>query len=262
MSEFLGKVAVITGSTSGLGLEIAKTFAKAHANLVINGFGTKEDIENTVNHLKPLGDGEVVYCPADLTKESEVEKLIQYANDSLGAIDILINNAGIQYVSPIDQFPTDKWDQVLALNLTAAFHTIKGALPFMRKKNFGRIINIASTQGVIASVEKAAYVAAKHGIIGLTKVVALETAKENITCNAVCPGFMLTPLVEAQIRAKMELSGRSFEEESEAFVSGKHPSGKFVSLLEVAQMCLFLANPGSSEIRGAQMIIDGGWTVP
>lgn len=262
MSELTGKVAIITGSTSGIGLEIAKTFAKAHAHVVINGFGSQKVIEDIMDHLKTLGSGSVIFCPADLTKEADIEKLIHSATENLGSIDILINNAGVQYVSPIEEFPTEKWDQVLALNLTAVFHTIKRALPFMRKKNFGRIINIASTQGVIASIEKSAYVAAKHGIIGLTKVVALETAKENITCNAVCPGFMLTPLVDAQIRAKMQESGRSFAEESEIFVSGKHPSGKFVSTHEVAQMCLLLANPGHSEIRGAQMIIDGGWTVP
>lgn len=256
-----GKVALITGSTSGIGLSIARELVKHNVHVVLNGFGSMQEIASLVTELSSHGKGKAVHCAADLTKEKDIVELIRFTKDTFGQLDILINNAGMQHVSPIDTFPVEKWDQILSLNLTAAFHTMRLAIPVMRTNGFGRIINIASTHGIVGSSGKSAYVASKHALIGLTKVVALETATENITCNAVCPGFVLTPLVEAQIKDKMAKSGRTFDEESEFFVSDKQPSKKFVPGNEIAGACLYLLSDHASEVRGAQLVIDGGWTI-
>ncbi len=261
MTLFKDKVALITGSTSGMGLEMAKSFAKKHAHVVLNGFGSEEEIEKIKEELSTLGNGTVLYHGANLLKEDEIADLIDFTKKTFGRLDILVNNAGMQFVSPIDTFPAEKWDQVIGLNLTAAFHTTRHALPIMRAQKFGRIINISSAHGLVGSIGKSAYVASKHGIIGLTKVTALETAQEDITCNAICPGFVLTPLAQAQIHENMKCTGRTFEVESTAFVSDKHPSQKFVSAAEIAGACLFLASPETKQMRGAQMVIDGAWTI-
>lgn len=261
MNTLKGKVALITGSTSGIGLAVATSFAQNDAHVILNGFASEEEIKKVIDQLSSLGGGKIVFCPADLTKADDIENLIAFAEKTFGKLDILVNNAGMQHVATVENFPVEKWDMIIALNLTASFHTTRLALPIMRKNNFGRIINIASTHALVASAGKSAYVASKHGILGFTKVVALETAQENITCNAICPGFVLTPLVEAQIRAKMEVSGRSFDEESEVFVGDKHASKKFVPAVEVAEACLFLASDHASQIKGAQIVLDGGWTV-
>lgn len=257
--SFHQKVVLVTGSTSGIGLAVATAFAKENAHIILNGFASTEEIDKIKKELGTYGKGQIEFHGADLTKPSEIKDLIDFAEKTFGKLDVLINNAGMQFVSPIDKFPVEKWDLIIGLNLTASFHTIRHTLPLMRKEKFGRIINIASTHGLVASAEKSAYVASKHGIIGLTKVVALETAEENITCNAVCPGFVLTPLVEAQIRDKMKESGRSFDEESAVFVGDKHASKKFVPAEEVAAACLFLAGNHASQVKGTQIVLDGGW---
>ena len=261
-----GKIAIVTGSTSGIGFAIAKHLARQNVRLVINGFGSDADIQKCIDDLSSFQSYDkdtpsVIYSHANLMTAEGVQSLIDVCAETFGGLDILINNAGMQYVSPVEDFPIEKWNQVISLNLSAAFYGIQAALPLMRKNGFGRIINIASTHGIIGSAGKAAYVASKHGIIGLTKVIALETATENITCNAVCPGFVLTPLVEHQIREKMTVSGRTFEEESAAFVSDKQPSGKFVAAEDIGEACLYLVSPYSSQVRGAQIVVDGGWTI-
>ncbi len=256
-----GKVAVVTGSTSGIGLSIACELVKHHASVVLNGFGAMQEIAALVTELSSLGKGKAVHCAADLTKVEDIEELIRFTKDTFGRLDILINNAGMQYVASIEEFPVEKWNQIISLNLSAAFHTTRLALPVMRQHGFGRILHIASTHGLVGSSGKSAYVASKHGLIGLTKVIALETATENITCNAVCPGFVLTPLVEAQIRDKMATSGVGFDEASESFVSDKQPSKKFVPREEIAAACLYLVSDNASQVRGAQLVIDGGWTI-
>lgn len=257
--SFSGKVALVTGSTSGIGLAIATAFAKQNAHVILNGFAKPEEIEKIKQELSALGKGKIEFHGADLTKPQDIQDLTSFAEKMFGRLDILVNNAGMQFVSPIESFPPEKWDLLINLNLTASFHTMRLALPLMRREKFGRIINVASTHGLVASAGKSAYVATKHAIIGLTKVVALETAEENITCNAICPGFVLTPLVEAQIRAKMVESGRNFDEESAAFVGDKHASKKFVPAEEVAAACLFLAGEHASQVKGTQIVLDGGW---
>lgn len=261
-----GKIAIITGSTSGIGFAIAQCLARHNVRLVINGFGSDEDIKkciDTLSSLQPLDkhSPSVIYSNANLMTADGVNDLVNTCTHTFGGVDILINNAGMQYVSPAEDFPIEKWNQVISLNLSAAFYGIKASLPLMRKNGYGRIINIASTHGLVGSAGKAAYVASKHGIIGLTKVIALETATDNITCNAVCPGFVLTPLVEQQIRQKMNVSGRTFEEESAVFVSDKQPSRTFVAAEDIGQACLYLLSPHASQVRGAQIVVDGGWTI-
>ncbi len=260
MSHF-GKVGIVTGSTSGIGLAITKALIKEHAHVVINGFATHQEVDALLAELNGLGKGKAVYCQADLTQVGDIEKLIHFAHDTFGRVDIVVNNAGMQHVAPITEFSPQKWDQIIALNLSAAFHTSRLALPLMRENHFGRIINIASTHGLVASEGKAAYVASKHGILGLTKVIALETALENITCNAVCPGFVLTPLVEAQVRDKMTKTGMTFDEASKSLVSDKQPSQCFVPVEEIAAACLYLASDHASQVRGAHLVVDGGWTI-
>jgi 3-hydroxybutyrate dehydrogenase len=255
-----GKRVVVTGSTSGIGRAIAENFAKNNANVMINGFGKKEDIDSQIAEMQKLGNCEIYYHNADMSKSDEIESMISEAISRLGGIDILVNNAGIQFVSPIDEFPTEKWDQIIAINLSASFHTIKHATPYMKKQKWGRIINIASAHALVASPFKSAYVAAKHGIAGLVKVVALELAKEGITCNAICPGYVFTPLVENQIASTAQARGISEEEVINNVLLGAQPTKKFTQVHDIAALVEFLCSTSAANITGTVIPIDGGWT--
>jgi 3-hydroxybutyrate dehydrogenase len=247
---------LITGSLTGIGFGIAQSFARMkNVNIMLNGLETSaaSQLESIRNSSRP--ENKIEYCQADLAKVSDIERLISTTERPFGRLD-----AGIQYVAPIAEFPVDKWDQVLAINLTSVYHTTRLALPQMRKQQFGRIINVASVHGHMASIHKAAYVAAKHGVIGLTKTVALEVAKENITCNAVCPGWVLTPLVEKQIQDRAAKSGRSYEAEMELLVGEKMPSGKPATVEEIGAACMYLALPSTKSTNGTSMMVDGAWT--
>ncbi|MDR1365539.1 MAG: 3-hydroxybutyrate dehydrogenase [Holosporales bacterium] len=250
------KVALITGSVSGIGLGIAMEMAKGGYGIVLNGFG---DVDSAVTQVSTFGT-RVTYINADLKDPRQIASMFQAIVSTFGRLDVLVNNAGIQYVSPIEKMPIEKWNDIIAVNLTAPFIAIQHALPIFREGGHGRIINIASTHGLVASVDKLAYVAAKHGVIGLTKVVALETAQTNITCNAICPGWVLTPLVEKQISDRAEQKGATIEDEKSALVSEKHPSQQFVTVEQIGQAVLFLCSPAADQMRGASLVIDGGWT--
>lgn len=254
------KTALITGSTSGIGKSIAMSFAKKGYNVVINGFGDKQDIDNLISELEQFGSG-VLYSNADMSSASEIKQMVEDTISQFKTCDILVNNAGIQHVSPIESFPDEKWNAIIAINLSSAFHSIKSVLSEMRKNNFGRIINIASAHGLVASANKSAYVAAKHGIVGLTKTVALETAEDNnLTCNTICPGWVLTPLVEKQIEAISKKDNISLEEAKLQLLSAKQPSKKFVTTDQLASLVLYLCSDDASEITGASLSVDGGWT--
>ncbi len=257
---FENKRILITGSTSGIGLAIAKVFAKQNATVILNGLGTIDEIKTIIADLSSQTSGLVVHYDADLTDPVAIQGMMDKVQRDLGTIDILINNAGMQFVSPIESLPKEKWDQIIALNLSSSFHTIQHCLPLMREKGWGRIINIVSTHGLVASVNKSAYVASKHGLIGLTKVVALETAEENITCNALCPGWVLTPLVEKQIKTKAEVGHKTIEEATYELLAEKQPSLKFVDPADIGEFCVFLCSEAASQITGAALPMDGGWT--
>lgn len=254
-----GKVAIVTGSTSGIGLGIAKALAKNGASVLLNGLGEKTDIETTRKALADEFDVEVQYHGANMESASEIAALVEYACKVFGGVDILVNNAGIQHTSRIEEFPDAKWNQIVAINLSAAFFSMKAALPKMKERGYGRIINIASVHGLVASVEKAAYVAAKHGIVGLTKVAALENAENGITANAICPGWVRTPLVEKQIAALAEKHGISLEEATVKLLEEKQPSKRFVEVEQIGDMAVFLASGAASNITGQTMVMDGGW---
>ena len=255
-----GKLALVTGSTSGIGQGIAEVLAQRGANIVLNGFGDPAEIERMRADLVKRHGVKVEYENADLMKTSEIEALIARLVERPGAIAILVNNAGIQHVARVENFPADRWDAVISLNLSAAFHATRCALPAMQKRNWGRIINIASAHGLVASAEKSAYVAAKHGIVGLTKVVALENAKSGITCNAICPGWVLTPLVQKQIDARAAAEGISAEQAKLDLVSEKQPSQEFVTPEQLGELAAFLCSPGADQVRGVAWAMDGGWT--
>jgi 3-hydroxybutyrate dehydrogenase len=255
-----GKNAIITGSTSGIGLAIATELAKKGVNIVINGFGNQQEIDNIISNLSQANKIQAYYHNANLANKAEIEKLIEYTIDKLGSIDILVNNAGIQYVAPIEEFPDDKWEDIININLSASFYTIKRSLKYMKQNNFGRIINIASAHGLVASTHKAAYVAAKHGIVGLSKVVALETAQDNITCNTICPGWVFTPLVEKQIHQKMQDKSLTFNQASKELLAEKQPSLQFTSPEDIGELVVFLSSDAAKNIKGANFSIDGGWT--
>jgi 3-hydroxybutyrate dehydrogenase len=255
-----GKSVVITGSTSGIGLGMARKFAAAGANVMLNGFGDAHEIEATRAELAETMGVSVAYSPADVTKPDEIALMLQAANQAHRGVDILVNNAGVQHTALTQDFPPEKWDLVLATNLSAAFHATRLALPQMLERNWGRIINTASAHGLVASVEKAAYVAAKHGVVGLTKVVALETAKTGVTCNAICPGWVLTPLVMKQIEARAEANGTTVAEEKEKLLIEKQPSGEFVTVEQLGDLALFLCSEAAAQIRGQAIAMDGGWT--
>ena len=255
MGMLNGKTALVTGSTSGIGLGIAKAFAEQGANIVMNGFG---DSAAAIAEVKALGV-DVEYHGADMSKASEIEDMMAFAEKRFGAVDILVNNAGIQHVANIEDFPVDRWDAIIAINLSSAFHTTRLALPKMKERNWGRIINLASVHGLVASAQKSAYVAAKHGIVGLTKVTALETAQTGVTCNAICPGWVLTPLVQKQVDARAERDGLSNDDAKKALLSEKQPSGEFVTPEQLAALAVFFCSPAATQIRGVAWNMDGGW---
>ena len=257
---FDGKVAVVTGSTSGIGLGIATALAAGGANVILNGFGDGPEIEELRANLAADHAVEVVYDAADLSQQDAIEWMMGNAIERFGAVDILVNNAGIQFVAPIDEFPVAKWNAILALNLTASFHTIRLALPAMKAKKWGRIVNIASAHALIASPYKSAYVAAKHGIAGLTKTVALEVATHGITMNAVCPGYVWTPLVEKQISDTAKARGLTETQVINEVLLHAQPTKQFVQVSEVAALTAFLASDAAASITGAVIPIDGGWT--
>ncbi len=254
------KVALITGSTSGIGLGIAHELANQGCKIMLNGFGDPLEIDAIREAIETKYSVEVQFLGADLGHSVEATELIEETEAAFGRIDILVNNAGIQHVSPIEAFPIEKWEDIININLSAAFYTIRAALPKMREKGWGRIINVASAHGKVASVNKAAYVAAKHGIVGLTKVVGLETAQENITCNAICPGWVKTPLVEKQIDTIAEREGISVDEASRKLLGDKQPSMRFVSPEEIGAMAVYLCSEVASNVTGTAISIDGGWT--
>ncbi|AUV08897.1 3-hydroxybutyrate dehydrogenase [Phytobacter diazotrophicus] len=249
-----GKVALVTGSTSGIGLGIACALAEAGAELILNGFG---EVDRAKEKVARYG-ARPGYHDADLSDPTQIEAMMQYAEREYGGVDILVNNAGIQHVAPVEQFPVEKWNAILAINLSSVFHTSRLALPGMKERNWGRIINIASVHGLVASKEKSAYVAAKHAVVGLTKVIALENAQTNITCNALCPGWVLTPLVQQQIDQRIA-SGIAPDVARDSLLGEKQPSGEFVTPEQLGALALFLCSDAASQVRGAAWNMDGGW---
>jgi 3-hydroxybutyrate dehydrogenase len=254
-----GKVAVVTGSTSGIGLGIARALAGQGADLMLNGFGDTRAIETLRQELAATHRVKVAYSGADVSKPTQIEDMIVQASRELGRVDILVNNAGIQHVAPVHEFPVERWDAIIAINLSAAFHATRIALPQMLERNWGRIINIASVHGLVASVNKVAYVAAKHGIIGLTKVVALETAKTRVTCNAICPGWVLTPLAQKQIDDLAAREKLSEEQAKTKLLGEKQPSLEFATPAQIGALAVFLCSEGAAQVRGAALNVDGGW---
>ena len=254
-----GKTALVTGSTSGIGLGIARKFAAQGANIVFNGFGDMKEIEALQANVKDEFGVKTAYHNADMSKPAEIEAMMRFAADQFGVIDILVNNAGIQYVANVEDFPIEKWDAIIAINLSSAFHTTRLALPAMKERNWGRIINIASVHGLVGSAQKSAYVAAKHGIVGLTKVTALENAHTGITCNAICPGWVLTPLVQKQVDARAVQQGMSNDEAKKSLLAEKQPSGEFVTPEQLGELAVFLSSEAASQVRGVAWNMDGGW---
>ncbi|HBL7229802.1 TPA: 3-hydroxybutyrate dehydrogenase [Serratia marcescens] len=249
-----GKTALVTGSTSGIGLGIAPVLAAAGARVILNGFG---DVAQAQAQVAQLGAAPG-YHGADLGDAAQIADMMQYAESEFGGVDILVNNAGIQHVAPLDQFPVEKWNAILAINLSAVFHTCRLALPGMRERNWGRIINVASVHGLVASKDKSAYVAAKHGVVGLTKTLALETARTPVTCNAICPGWVLTPLVQQQIDKRIA-AGTDPQRARDELLAEKQPSQEFVTPEQLGELALFLCSDAAAQVRGAAWNMDGGW---
>lgn len=258
MSE--ARTAIVTGSTSGIGLGIARAFAAQGMNLMLNGFGAPADIEKECKAIIDEFHVKVLYSPADMSKPHEITEMVTTAHAQFGSVDVLVNNAGIQFVAPIEEFPPEKWDQILAINLSAAFHAMRAAVPMMKQQKFGRIISIASAHALVASPFKSAYVAAKHGIAGLTKTVALEVAEDGITVNAICPGYVMTPLVQKQIPDTAKARGITEEQVVRDVLLQAQPTKRFVTVEEVAALAVFLTTPLARSITGALLSIDGGWT--
>jgi 3-hydroxybutyrate dehydrogenase len=254
------KSALITGSTSGIGLAIARALAGAGCNITLNGFGNADEIESLRHRIEAEYSVRAQYSAADMTKPGEIKTMIKKALTAFGGVDILVNNAGIQHVAPIDEFPVEKWDAIIAIDLSSAFHTTHAALPAMKAKRWGRIINITSAHGLVASPFKSAYVAAKHGVVGLTKVIALEVAKQGITCNAICPGYVQTPLVEGQVEDTAKARGISREAVMRDVLLAAQPSKQFVQPEQVASFVVYLASDAATSITGSALTIDGGWT--
>jgi len=254
-----GKTAIVTGSTSGIGLGIAHAFAAEGVNILFNGFGDKAEIDKLVADTASKFSVKTAYSAADMSKPADIRAMVKQAEDTFGAVDILVNNAGIQFTSNIEDFPEDKWDAIIAINLSSAFHATKAALPGMKKRNWGRIINIASAHGLVASAQKSAYVAAKHGIIGLTKVTGLENAKQQITANAICPGWVLTPLVQKQIDDNAAKQGITPDEAKEKMLEAKEPSMRFSTPEQIGGLAVFLCSDAASNMTATSISHDGGW---
>lgn len=254
-----GKTALVTGSTSGIGLATARALAADGANLMLNGFGDKDAIEAIRSGLEKEFGIKAKYSPADMSKAAEIAEMVATTEKEFGSLDVLVNNAGIQFVANIEDFPVERWDAVIAINLSSAFHTIRAAMPGMKKRKWGRIINIASAHGLVASAQKVAYVAAKHGIVGLTKVVAIEAANAGVTCNAICPGWVLTPLVQKQIDDRAKASGKPVRDEEIALLSEKQPMHQFTKPESIGALAVFLSSDAAASITGSAYSIDGGW---
>ena len=254
------KSAVVTGSTSGIGLAIARAMAKEGANVLINGFGKPEDIEKERSAIESEFGVNAIHSPADMTKPAEIAAMVALAEQTFGSVDVLVNNAGIQFVSPVEEFPIEKWDQILAINLSSAFHAIRAAVPGMKQRGWGRIISTASAHSLVASPFKSAYVAAKHGIAGLTKTVALELATHGVTVNCISPGYVWTPLVENQIPDTMKARGMTREQVINEVLLDSQPTKQFVTVDEVAAIAVFLCGESAKQITGANLSVDGGWT--
>ncbi|HYZ83182.1 MAG TPA: 3-hydroxybutyrate dehydrogenase [Bryobacteraceae bacterium] len=260
MNRVESRGALVTGSTSGIGLGIANSLAASGYDVMLNGFGTPEEISKIcVGIVRDYGV-RVFHHDADLSRREACQELVAHTEEKLGRVDVLVNNAGIQHTAPIETFPADKWDAILALNLSAAFHTSQAALPRMRQHGWGRVVNIASVHGLVASINKCAYVAAKHGLIGLTKVIALETANSGITSNAVCPGWVLTPLLQRQIDARAKEQGVTPEKAAATLLAEKQPAQRFTKVEEVGALVVFLCSDAAANITGASLTVDGGWT--
>jgi 3-hydroxybutyrate dehydrogenase len=255
-----GKGAIVTGSTSGIGLGIARALAREGAGIMLNGFGDPAEIEKLRQGLAQEFDVKVAFSGADVSKPEQIRDMVRYATKELGSVDILVNNAGIQHTAPVESFPAERWDTILAINLSSSFHAIQAALPGMKARNWGRIINIASAHGLVASPQKVAYVAAKHGILGVTKVVALETATTGITCNAICPGWVLTPLVQKQVDDRAAREKIAVDRAKLELLAEKQPSQEFVTPEQIGGLTVFLCSDAAAQVRGAALSIDGGWT--
>jgi 3-hydroxybutyrate dehydrogenase len=255
-----GKTAIVTGSTSGIGLGIARALASQHANILLNGFGDAAEIKKLQTSLAAEFGVKVAYSGADMSKADDISGMVAQATSELGRVDVLVNNAGIQFTAPVHEFPPERWDAIIAINLSAAFHASRAALPQMLARNWGRIINIASAHGLVASVHKAAYVAAKHGIMGLTKVTALETATTGVTCNAICPGWVLTPLVQKQIDAMAKEESVAADAAKMKLLAEKQPSLEFATPEQIGAVAAFLCSEAAAQIRGIGLPVDGGWT--
>lgn len=254
-----GKCAIVTGSTSGIGQGIARALAARGCSVMLNGLGNGQAIEQDRAALEAAAGVKVLYHPADMSDPAQIADLVDTTERELGSVDILVNNAGIQFTAPVEQFPPDRWNSIIAINLTSAFLTTRLALPKMRARNWGRIINVASVHGLVASVHKAAYVAAKHGLVGLTKVVALETADSNITCNAICPGWVRTPLVETQIEALAKRDNVTTDEAAVKLLEEKQPSKRFVEIDQLGAITVFLCSEAAANVTGVSLPVDGGW---
>ncbi len=254
-----GKTAIVTGSTSGIGQGMARALAKAGCNVMLNGFGDTAQIEKERADMEKESGSKIAYNGADMTKADQIEALIKETKAKFGSVDIIVNNAGVQHVAPIDEFPPEKWDQIIAINLTSAFHMTRLAVPYMKEAGWGRIVNLASAHALVASPFKGAYVAAKHGLAGLTKTVALEVAEKNITCNAICPGYVKTPLVDKQIADQAKARGISEADVVKNVILGAQPTKKFTTVEEIGDLCVFLCGDSAQNITGAMIQIDGGW---
>lgn len=255
-----GKNAIVTGSTSGIGLGIAEAFAQAGMDVVINGLGDADEIEKTRSDLAAKYNTRVLYSPANMLDAGEIQAMVETAASELGSVDVLVNNAGIQHVAPVEEFPEDKWDAIIGINLSSAFHATKAAIGGMREKGYGRIINVASAHGLVASPFKSAYVAAKHGVIGFTKTIALEAAQDGVTVNAICPGYVLTPLVEKQIPDTAKARGISEEEVKRDVLLAAQPTKQFVTTEQLGALAVFLCSDAAASITGTALPMDGGWT--